>query len=93
MDGLSFLEFATQYLVPSGALLNPLLDFQLKLTHLCFFFPAVFWGDIALDEEDLKLFHIDKPSVEEMGHRTGKYCIYYFPCPGGRGPGRQQGQM
>lgn len=83
--------------MPSGALLNPLLDLQLKLTHLCFFFPAVFWGDIALDEEDLKLFHVDKvqdwikQSVEEMGHQTGKYCIYYFPCPGGRGPGLQQG--
>ncbi|EGV99263.1 Tolloid-like protein 2 [Cricetulus griseus] len=40
---------------------------------------AVFWGDIALEEEDLKLFHIDKaedwtkPSTEEMGHGTGKY--------------------
>ncbi|XP_011372341.1 tolloid-like protein 2 [Pteropus vampyrus] len=38
---------------------------------------AVFWGDIALDEEDLKLFHIDKArdwikqSVEETGHGTG----------------------
>nr|XP_060497050.1 tolloid-like protein 2 [Panthera onca] len=38
---------------------------------------AVFWGDIALDEEDLKLFHIDKArdwikqSVEERGHSTG----------------------
>uniref|UniRef100_A0A8C5K7S6 Metalloendopeptidase n=1 Tax=Jaculus jaculus TaxID=51337 RepID=A0A8C5K7S6_JACJA len=38
---------------------------------------AVFWGDIALDEEDLKLFHIDKagdwakPSMKEMGHSTG----------------------
>ncbi|VCX37908.1 unnamed protein product, partial [Gulo gulo] len=35
---------------------------------------AVFWGDIALDEEDLKLFHIDKArgwikqSGEEGGH-------------------------
>uniref|UniRef100_A0A8C2VAY4 Metalloendopeptidase n=1 Tax=Chinchilla lanigera TaxID=34839 RepID=A0A8C2VAY4_CHILA len=38
---------------------------------------AVFWGDIALDEDDLKLFHIDKaqdrtkPSGQEMGHSTG----------------------
>ncbi|CAO2585469.1 Tolloid-like protein 2 [Lemmus lemmus] len=38
---------------------------------------AVFWGDIALEEEDLKLFHIDKvkdwtkPSTEEMAHNTG----------------------
>ncbi|KAM7330197.1 hypothetical protein ACRRTK_011810 [Alexandromys fortis] len=37
---------------------------------------AVFWGDIALEEEDLKLFHIDKaedwtkPSTEEMAHNT-----------------------
>lgn len=40
---------------------------------------AVFWGDIALDDDDLKLFHIDKaedwtkPSMEKMGHDTGKY--------------------
>ncbi|XP_006992477.2 tolloid-like protein 2 [Peromyscus maniculatus bairdii] len=39
---------------------------------------AVFWGDIALEEEDLKLFHIDKAedwtkvsAEEEMGHDTG----------------------
>ncbi|ELW49305.1 Tolloid-like protein 2 [Tupaia chinensis] len=38
--------------------------------------PAVFWGDIALDEEDLKLFHIDKvrgwtgQSAEGTGHGT-----------------------
>ncbi|XP_021007731.1 tolloid-like protein 2 [Mus caroli] len=38
---------------------------------------AVFWGDIALDEDDLKLFHIDKaedwtkPSMDKPGHDTG----------------------
>ncbi|XP_007478769.2 tolloid-like protein 2 [Monodelphis domestica] len=38
---------------------------------------AVFWGDIALDEDDLKLFHVDKtinsskPSIERTGHTTG----------------------
>ncbi|XP_030877012.1 transmembrane 9 superfamily member 3, partial [Leptonychotes weddellii] len=37
---------------------------------------AVFWGDIALDEEDLKLFHVDKAgdwikqSAEEGEHST-----------------------
>ena len=61
-----------------------------------FFFPAVFWGDIALDEEDLKLFHIDKArdwikqSVEERGHSTGKYCVPYFSFSGERGQGLQQ---
>lgn len=51
---------------------------------LNFFSPAVFWGDIALDEEDLKLFHIDKArdwikqSGEEGGHSTGKYCVPHF---------------
>uniref|UniRef100_A0A4X2JUW3 Metalloendopeptidase n=1 Tax=Vombatus ursinus TaxID=29139 RepID=A0A4X2JUW3_VOMUR len=39
---------------------------------------SVFWGDIALDEEDLKLFHVDKtinsskPLIERTGHSTGK---------------------
>lgn len=62
-----------------------------------FFFPAVFWGDIALDEEDLKLFHIDKTrdwikqSVEEGGHSTGKYCVPYFSFSGERGQGLQRG--
>uniref|UniRef100_H0UU51 Metalloendopeptidase n=1 Tax=Cavia porcellus TaxID=10141 RepID=H0UU51_CAVPO len=38
---------------------------------------VVFWGDIALDEDDLKLFNIDKaqdwtkPSEEEIAHSTG----------------------
>uniref|UniRef100_A0A4X2JP49 Metalloendopeptidase n=1 Tax=Vombatus ursinus TaxID=29139 RepID=A0A4X2JP49_VOMUR len=38
---------------------------------------SVFWGDIALDEEDLKLFHVDKtinsskPLIERTGHSTG----------------------
>nr|XP_030871259.2 tolloid-like protein 2 [Gorilla gorilla gorilla] len=38
---------------------------------------AVFWGDIALDEDDLKLFHIDKArdwtkqTVGATGHSTG----------------------
>ncbi|KAF7485010.1 Hypothetical predicted protein [Marmota monax] len=42
---------------------------------------AVFWGDIALDEDDLKLFHINKaqdwtkPSVEESGHSTVHFCV------------------
>lgn len=48
---------------------------------LCFLLLAVFWGDIALDEDDLKLFHIDKaedwtkPSIEKAGHDTGKYWL------------------
>lgn len=85
MDGLSFLEFATQHPMSSGALINPIFsDLQLKWIHLCLFSPAVFWGDIALDEEDLKLFHIDKArdwikqSVEEGGHSTGTYCVPHF---------------
>uniref|UniRef100_A0A452V7P4 Metalloendopeptidase n=1 Tax=Ursus maritimus TaxID=29073 RepID=A0A452V7P4_URSMA len=72
------LLFATQHPMSSGALINPIFsDLQLKWIHLCLFSPAVFWGDIALDEEDLKLFHIDKArdwikqSVEEGGHSTG----------------------
>ncbi|EPQ19716.1 Tolloid-like protein 2 [Myotis brandtii] len=46
---------------------------------------SVFWGDIALDEEDLKLFQIDKTqdwikqSVEKTGHRTGKSCVVALP--------------
>ncbi|OCT57140.1 tolloid-like protein 1 [Xenopus laevis] len=38
---------------------------------------VVFWGDIALDEEDLKMFHIDRTidltqhSNEKLGHTTG----------------------
>lgn len=57
----------------------------------CFFLPAVFWGDIALDEEDLKLFHIDKTqdwikeSVEKTGHQTGKYRVVALPCPAPEG--------
>lgn len=45
---------------------------------LCFFFPAVFWGDIALDEEDLKMFQIDgtielsQQSHGRQGHTSGK---------------------
>lgn len=61
------------------------LALQLDLTELCFFFfLVVFWGDIALDEDDLKLFNIDKaqdwtkPSEEEIAHSTGKY---WHPSP------------
>lgn len=86
MDGISFLEFTTQFPIPSGPLVNSFLDLQLKLIHFYFFFPAVFWGDIALDEEDLKLFHINqtrdwiKESVEEAGHSTGKYGVPFTPA-------------
>ncbi|XP_077790275.1 tolloid-like protein 1 isoform X3 [Podarcis muralis] len=40
---------------------------------------AVFWGDIALDDEDLKMFHIDRTidltqhSNERLGHNTGGF--------------------
>ena len=56
------------------------------MIHFYFSFPAVFWGDIALDEEDLKLFHIDKAhdlvkqSVKDMGHSTGKYRVPSTPA-------------
>ena len=86
MDGLSFLEFTTELPIPSGPLVNSFLDLQFKLIHFCFFFPAVFWGDIALDEEDLKLFHINqthdwiKQSVEETGYSTGKYYVPSTPA-------------
>uniref|UniRef100_A0A6I8P5P4 Metalloendopeptidase n=1 Tax=Ornithorhynchus anatinus TaxID=9258 RepID=A0A6I8P5P4_ORNAN len=52
-----------------GFLLSPFSSFLL---------PAVFWGDIALDEDDLKLFHIDRTidltehTVGEARHTTGK---------------------
>uniref|UniRef100_A0A8C5J866 Metalloendopeptidase n=1 Tax=Junco hyemalis TaxID=40217 RepID=A0A8C5J866_JUNHY len=42
-----------------------------------FLFKAVFWGDIALDDEDLKIFQIDRTidltqhSNERLGHNTG----------------------
>lgn len=90
MDGLSFLEFTIQFPIPSGAAVNSFLDLQLKWIRLCFFFTAVFWGDIALDEEDLKLFHVDKAhdwirqSGEEVGHGTGKSCAPSSPALEGR---------
>ncbi|CAM2113152.1 unnamed protein product [Caretta caretta] len=40
---------------------------------------AVFWGDIALDDEDLKIFQIDRTidltqhSNERLGHNTGGF--------------------
>lgn len=82
--------FQYPFPIPSGPLVNSFFDLQLKLIHFYFPFPAVFWGDIALDEEDLKLFHIDKAhdwvkqSVEDMGHSTGKYGIPSTPSVEGR---------
>lgn len=41
-------------------------------------FPAVFWGDIALDDEDLKMFQIDgtidltQQTHGRQGHTSGK---------------------
>ena len=92
-----WIAFATQHPVPSGALVKPFLDLRLKLVHFYFFFPAVFWGDIALDEEDLKLFRIDKTqdwmkqSVAETGHQTGRYCISLFPSSRQKGRGSIRG--
>lgn len=40
-----------------------------KLTAVCFS-PAAFWGDIALDEDDLKLFQIDR-TVDLTKHSDG----------------------
>lgn len=48
-----------------------------ELIALCFS-PAAFWGDIALDEDDLKLFQIDrtadltKHSDGNARHTSGK---------------------
>lgn len=48
-----------------------------------FLFKAVFWGDIALDDEDLKIFQIDRTidltqhSNERLGHNTG---MLFQPC-------------
>lgn len=46
-------------------------------------FLAVFWGDIALDEEDLRMFHIDRTidltkhinlhQHSPQGHTSGKW--------------------
>lgn len=40
-----------------------------KLIAVCFS-PAAFWGDIALDEDDLKLFQIDR-TVDLTKHSDG----------------------
>lgn len=39
-----------------------------KLTTVCFS-PAAFWGDIALDEDDLKLFQVDR--TDDLKHSDG----------------------
>lgn len=69
-----FLRFVTwQYSLQIG--------FDVKINSLIklssFLFKAVFWGDIALDDEDLKIFQIDRTidltqhSNERLGHNTG----------------------
>lgn len=54
-----------------------------------FLFKAVFWGDIALDDEDLKIFQIDRTidltqhSNERLGHNTGmlfQLVLIYLSC-------------
>lgn len=63
-------------MVFSQCLCNSALNI-FKVSFL-FVFKAVFWGDIALDDEDLKMFHIDRTidltqhSNERLGHNTGK---------------------
>uniref|UniRef100_A0A8C3PZC6 Metalloendopeptidase n=1 Tax=Chrysolophus pictus TaxID=9089 RepID=A0A8C3PZC6_CHRPC len=42
---------------------------KIKLIAVCFS-PAAFWGDIALDEDDLKLFQIDR-TVDLTKHSAG----------------------
>uniref|UniRef100_A0A8C2U7F5 Metalloendopeptidase n=1 Tax=Coturnix japonica TaxID=93934 RepID=A0A8C2U7F5_COTJA len=42
---------------------------RIKLIAICFS-PAAFWGDIALDEDDLKLFQIDR-TVDLTKHSAG----------------------
>ncbi len=67
------------YVLPKIVCLCPLIiSFSVS-------FSAVFWGDIALDEEDLKMFQIDgtielsQQSHGRQGHTSGKkhirYCI------------------
>lgn len=36
--------------------------------HLCLFVSAAFLGDIALDEEDLRMFRVDR--IIDLAHRT-----------------------
>nr|XP_028600382.1 tolloid-like protein 1 [Podarcis muralis] len=64
-------------MVFSQCLCNSALNI-FKVSSL-FVFKAVFWGDIALDDEDLKMFHIDRTidltqhSNERLGHNTGGF--------------------
>lgn len=57
--------------------LNVKINSLIKLSS--FLFKAVFWGDIALDDEDLKIFQIDRTidltqhSNERLGHNTGGF--------------------
>ncbi len=71
------------YVLPKIVCLCPLIiSFSVS-------FSAVFWGDIALDEEDLKMFQIDgtielsQQSHGRQGHTSGKkhirYCITAAP--------------
>lgn len=52
-------------------------SFPLALSVI-YYSPAVFWGDIALDEEDLKIFQVDrtidltKHTHTRQGHTSGK---------------------
>uniref|UniRef100_A0A6I8N4Z4 Metalloendopeptidase n=1 Tax=Ornithorhynchus anatinus TaxID=9258 RepID=A0A6I8N4Z4_ORNAN len=52
-----------------GFLLSPFSSFLL---------PAVFWGDIALDEDDLKLFHIDR-TIDLTEHTCGGLSETVWP--------------
>uniref|UniRef100_A0A8C5SST9 Uncharacterized protein n=1 Tax=Laticauda laticaudata TaxID=8630 RepID=A0A8C5SST9_LATLA len=53
---------------------------------LLFVFIAVFWGDIALDVEDLKIFQIDRTidltqhSEGKNGHNTGNQLVMKWRC-------------
>lgn len=54
------------------------ITFNIFILSFLFVFKAVFWGDIALDVEDLKIFQIDRTidltqhSEGKNGHHTGK---------------------
>uniref|UniRef100_A0A8C5WY12 Peptidase M12A domain-containing protein n=1 Tax=Laticauda laticaudata TaxID=8630 RepID=A0A8C5WY12_LATLA len=54
-----------------------------NIAYLLFVFIAVFWGDIALDVEDLKIFQIDRTidltqhSEGKNGHNTGKPTLTF----------------
>uniref|UniRef100_A0A3B3QC45 Metalloendopeptidase n=1 Tax=Paramormyrops kingsleyae TaxID=1676925 RepID=A0A3B3QC45_9TELE len=60
----------------SGVLLLP------KGGHWLIFFTAVFWGDIALDEEDLRMFHVDR-TIDLTQHTHSRHTSGKLKSPSG----------